>query len=70
MTREYKKDELVIVMGTLVRTNKIENTIVRTTENWTIHQNYDTDDIYNDVAVIKVMYSTLFLVTIITHLLH
>lgn len=60
-------------MGTLVRTNKTAHTIVRTTEDWTIHPKYDIDDVYNDVAVIKVMYYTLFsniYTAMVTNLLH
>ncbi|XP_063709741.1 ovochymase-like [Culicoides brevitarsis] len=53
ITREYKKDELYIVMGTLDRTNKTQNTIVRATEDWTIHPDYDTELVNNDIAIIK-----------------
>lgn len=56
MIKEYTKKDLLIVMGTLDRTNKTENTFVRATEDWVIHPSYDPDDMPNDVAVIKVMF--------------
>lgn len=54
MTRPYNKDELLIVMGTLNRTHRTENTIVRATADWIVHPRYDLNDVHSDVAVIKV----------------
>uniref|UniRef100_A0A336KSN7 CSON014892 protein n=1 Tax=Culicoides sonorensis TaxID=179676 RepID=A0A336KSN7_CULSO len=50
---EYELDELYIVMGTLNRTERTNNTIVRATAAWKIHENYDREDMPFDIALIK-----------------